>query len=598
MESQAFDGLSLEFAKGLSRRTILKTLAGACFYSVFGSFPRLGTAHAAQTCSADDITACIDKTDLDFERELEDCNEVPKPVACRSAARKRHESAVRACNPCSSGTRCESAVCCPESQATCAPPCSFKATNDGSILQYTVASSVAAQSLTLIASRVDVDPVSESAGGRITFNGLSEARGKKTVLLGTQLLFDVQYQFSGASFRADATYGPAFQGVESASCAADRDIVSCNVDGRAVIPFPRTSDPSLIRFTFADGKPPPNVVVDADLLNALKQILNEAPSAARACLGTAPSILQPFDNTHGSPGCVTCENACSDTAQELLDVAAAVSVACLFEAPACFAAAAAAIQVQYDGCRRGCEGPGAPCCPIQCDVGCCENGHTCCGSEGACCKEGEVCAGSVQGVGICCQQNSGPLCGKSCCESGQICADQNQGICCPTGSGLCGTSCCPNDSLCIANSICCGPKDKFKDCGDGQCCPKDAPCLGNSCCMPPSHVCQGGSECCAPFDVCCPDTCCGGDNLCIDGHTCCPRDQVCGRICCPPGQRCVNGVCAACAPGTVPCSSPSANGVVVSICCPPGAGCCLGVCCTNQTGHECTGPGGSCGTLH
>lgn len=597
MNLSDFDALSRNFANGLSRRVVLKTLAVASLYSFVGTFAKIREARGAQVCRAADIKACMDKADADLERQLDDCNEVPNRVLCREAAQRRHNDAIKACNPCPANTRCESDVCCPNDLATCAPPCSIKRTNEGLVLQYTVRSSVAGPALTLIATHVVPDPVLQNAAGRIKFNSPPEsAHGKRTVLLGSQLLLGIDYGLSSTSTTIAVTYGSAFQGVKSSLCIIDHDVVSGNVDGRAVIPFARRSNPGPIKFTFADGKPPPAVSIDPQVLSGLEQILRQGSNAAHICRQTQSLTPGTFDNTRGSPACITCEDACSSTAQESLDVAAALSVACLFEAPACLAAAAAAIQVQYDGCRRGCEGPGAACCPISCQVGCCDNGHTCCGSEGACCQQGEVCAGSVQGVGICCPQNSGPLCGRACCQSGQLCVDQNQGICCPTGSGLCGSSCCPNDSLCIGNSICCGPKDRFKDCGDGQCCPAEAACINNSCCMPPSHVCNG--QCCAPFDVCCNGACCGGNNLCIDNRICCPRDQVCGHICCPAGQRCANGACAVCPPATVPCSSPGPNGVVVSICCAPGANCCLGVCCTGQTGHECTGPGGACGTIH
>lgn len=100
MDPQAFDSLSREFANGVPRRTVLKTLAAACFYGVFRPVLGVRTANAAQACVAADITACINTANDKLALALEDCNEVPHPVQCRAAAQKRHDAAVKACNPC------------------------------------------------------------------------------------------------------------------------------------------------------------------------------------------------------------------------------------------------------------------------------------------------------------------------------------------------------------------------------------------------------------------------------------------------------------------------------------------------------------------
>ena len=164
MESHAFDALSRAFANGVPRRTVLKTLAAGCFYGVFRPILGIRTAIAAPTCAQ--IDACIKAADDEFDRQVQDCQEITHPESCRVAARKRHDVAIRACGPCPSGTRCESDVCCPNDQATCAPPCKATRTDDGSTLQSTVTSTVRGAALIVTTSQRIPSPVSRNELGQ------------------------------------------------------------------------------------------------------------------------------------------------------------------------------------------------------------------------------------------------------------------------------------------------------------------------------------------------------------------------------------------------------------------------------------------------
>jgi hypothetical protein len=609
MTPNRFDELSLAFANGVSRRSVLKTLAWSGVGSIFESFPLLSSRFAwagqAQACVTATVSACIAAANAAFESESEGCQEIPNPTPpaiakCIAAARKRRDAAVKACDPCPSNTRCESDVCCPNSQPTCAPPCKITRTNESSTLQSTVTSTVQGQNLVLTTTRTLPSRVKRSQSGATTFrqndSPAGSATGTTAITLGLSPLVGIDYSSENGSIRTQVSYGPAFTGIKLAVFTSSGSLVQGNIDGRAVVPFGPGTDVSLMKF--ADGNPPPVVTIDPVILQATKAILAKGQSAASTCLQAQASSPTPLLD---SPGCIACENRCGDKYWNCAEIAGAACIAALFGWAACEELALIKCQNDYDNCHRDCEIPGAACCPIACNGGCCDNATTCCPNalHGlACCGSGTRCASENSENGICCPQDSGPLCGNHCCPSGQICPDPQKGICCPAGSKLCGDTCCPVGQLCINNTVCCGPQTF--DCGDGQCCPNGAPCIQGTCCAPPSSRACGG-VCCGSLFACCNNVCCGANDLCVNNSLCCPRDQVCGHICCPAGQRCQNPAtqtCAACPTGTAPCVSVGPNGISVSICCSPGANCCLGQCCTNQTGHECTGHGGACGTIH
>lgn len=609
MTPNRFDELSCEFANGVSRRSILKTLAWSGIGSIFGSIPILGSrlawAGQAQSCSTTDVSACIAAADTAFDSESQGCQELPSstPQAiakCLAAARKRHEAAIRACNPCPSGSRCESNVCCSNTQPTCAPPCKVTRTADSSTFQSTVTSTVQGQSLILTTTQTLASPLKRSASGmrkKVPNAGLSiHASGSTAITLGHSPLLNIDVSSQNGSIQAKVSYGAAIQGIRSAVFTGNGDLIQGTIDGRAVVPFaPGTS---ISQVKFADGNPPPTVTVDPAIQQATTDIFAKAQSAISTCLQTQTS--RPKPNEVDSPACIACSNRCGDKYWTCFGFFSAACFASLWFEPACEAAGLAKCQTDYDACIRDCDAPGEVCCPVACPQGgCCDDGTICCPNSrnaGSCCGNGMRCASENTPNGICCPLNSGPACQNHCCAAGEICVDQTRGICCPSGSKLCGDTCCPSDNPCFANSVCCQKGDEFCH---GGCCPPGN-CINDFCCAPPDNRLCGG-VCCGSLFPCCNNVCCGPNDLCMDNRACCSRDQICGQICCPAGQRCQNAAtqtCAACPAGTAPCASHLPNGVPVTTCCPTGGDCCGGQCCTNQTGHECTGPGGTCGTIH
>jgi hypothetical protein len=574
MEPRAFDALSRVFANGVSRRVILKTLATAYFYSLLRPILPIRTATAAQTCVVADVTACINAANNQLDRDMEDCNEVPNPAQCRSAARRRHDATVKACDPCPTGTRCESNTCCPNDKATCASQCTVRKEQHSRLYEF----SVALNGLSL--QQLQSFDIATGATGI-----------RKQITRGGNLIVRVQLSMTRDGVQtATFSYGPDIQGIRNAELnSTDGNVFRGSIDGRAIV---TTEAPrSMKDVRFADGQPPPQIRVDPDLVRTVQQLSEMAKVAQRDCSSPrtrgAPSRPRPrpLDPNAGNEvppeshdGSV-CDGCASDCNSSYAD--------CVKDAkddwwcPPCIAYDIFKCWGKWLRCLGACYLPGGGCCPVLCGIPVVDE----------CCAEGQIC---MEGRKSCCPKGH-VVCGNVCCDLGVENCEPDGSCGCRSGSVKCAEICCPDDRpVCLNNSICCPPNTKV--CG-GECCPSAAPCINDVCCESPNHIC-GGVVCCAGFDVCCPDICCGGNNLCIDGRICCPRNQVCGHVCCPPGQNCVNGSCAACQQGTVPCSSVGPTGVVVSICCPPGINCCLGVCCTSQTGNECVGPGGSCGFLH
>lgn len=609
MTPDRFDELSREFADGVSRRAILKTLAWLGVGSIFPSIPVVGSPRLrpqAPTCVTTTVTACITAANAAFESESQDCRELsnntPQAVArCIAAARRRRDVKVKGCDPCPAGTRCESNTCCPNSRVTCAPPCQVTRTKESSTLQSTVTSNLQGQNLILTTTRTIPSSITRTETGLIKFRRGSGSpaigTGTTTITLGQNQLLQLEYSSGNGVIQTKVAYGSAFQGIRQATFTGNGDRIQGTIDGRAIVPFAPGMDLNEMKFT--DGKPPPVVKIEPQILQAMNDIVAKGHGAASTCLKTHGS--QPVQHHAQSPACIACNDHCSDKYWTCAEIAGAACGLALFGWAACEELALIKCQTDYDSCVRDCSAPGEVCCPVKCDSGgCCEEGSTCCHNSQrgtSCCGSGMRCASENTPNGICCPQDSGPACLNHCCPTGQICVDATRGICCPAGTRLCGDTCCPIDRPCLGNGLCCNTGDSL--CG-GECCPREVPCIDDFCCRPPvSRIC--GTVCCPGLLACCNEVCCGDNDLCVDNKICCPRDRVCGHICCPSGQKCQNPAtqtCAPCPSGTEPCVSVGSNGITVAICCPPGANCCAGKCCTNQTGHECTGPGGTCGTIH
>lgn len=593
-----FDELSRDFANGVSRRSVLKSLALSSVGSIFGSIgltrPRIVWAAQSQTCKAADINACVSSANDRFDTEVQDCQDLPNQPArtkCVTAARQRHNASLKACDPCPSGTRCESDLCCPNSQATCAPVCGVSRDQNSQVIQFTksLGSLVLSQRVTFTSSTgdaVDTTVISRNSTPLLTMELHRSRQGSgKTVF----------------------NYGSLFTGIKHAEVStSDGNSFVALIDGKSTGTYTRGSDLGSVRFQ--DGTLIPAVgSTEPGLVDQITALFDQMVSSGATNCAAGTDTLRPFDTF---PGCDVCTLKCGG---ELLlcekgaaiDAAACAAV-CIFLSPICAGVSFAICDKIANDCTDACNAPGHACCPTSCPGNhCCGEGNVCCGPTQCCAAEaccGNFCCSVNQkcvdpNQGICCATDAGPVCGNSCCSAGQFCADPGRQICCPPQTVLCGLGCCPTGQLCINNSVCCDPGSS--NCG-GQCCPAGVPCIIDVCCAPPGNRVCGG-VCCGSLFACCNDVCCGANDLCVNNNLCCPRDQVCGNICCPSGQKCQNPAtqtCAACPAGTAPCVSVGPNGGTVSICCPPGANCCAGQCCTDQTGHECTGPGGTCGTIH
>jgi hypothetical protein len=599
MTPNRFDELSLAFANGVSRRSVLKTLAWSGVGSIFESFPLLSSRFAwagqAQACVTATVSACIAAANAAFESESEGCQEIPNPTPpaiakCIAAARKRRDAAVKACDPCPTGSRCDSNVCCPNTQATCAPVCAVSRDQATQVTQFTrsLGSLLLSKRMTFTLTTgdaVDSTVISRNSVPLVTVESHRSRQGSGTTV------FD---------------YGSPFTGIKHAEVStSDGNSFVALIDGKSTVTFTSGSDLRSVRFQ--DGTAIPVVgSTEPTLIDQMTTLFNQMVSSGVTNCATTTNTLRPFDTF---PGCDDCSLACGGETLLCLENAAVDAAACAavfwLLAPVCAGVSFAGCDKQANDCTDACSAPGHPCCPTFCPGNhCCGQGTVCCGPTGCCTPEeccGNFCCSVNQKCvdpnrGICCATNDGPVCGNTCCPAGQFCADPGTQLCCANGTVLCGNSCCPAGQLCINNSVCCAPQSF--DCG-GQCCLQGVPCINGFCCAPPSsRVC--GGVCCGSLFACCNNVCCGANDLCVNNSLCCPRDQVCGPICCPAGQRCQNPAtqtCAACPTGTAPCVSVGPNGISVSICCTPGANCCLGQCCTNQTGHECTGHGGACGTI-
>ncbi len=349
------------------------------------------------------------------------------------------------------------------------------------------------------------------------------------------------------------TYGAALQGIQRAQFVNDGTTITGDIDGRAIVPLPATSDPSKTRF--ADGAPPPDVQVDPDLAKAIQTLLHQAHQAAKTCR-PAPATaaarrrgMRPTSHPEENAGCLALYIPCASGQTICLYGVAGGCVAALFGYGICVGIGVAACEYAALVCRKTVR-VGGTCCPV-------------------------TCGGSTD---VANPFSDDP----SCCEHGETCVnpDSNQSACCPAGTQACaGVNCCKPDETCQPNGQCCAPGASL--CGE-VCCPNGS-CQNGQCCDLPNVTC--GAACCAPFSSCCAGQCCTG--ICTNGICCvapatycngsCCANTCCNGVCCPAGQSCVNGNCAvvctvphyACpnVPGNPPCC------LTAHTCC-PGVGCC------------------------
>ena len=359
------------------------------------------------------------------------------------------------------------------------------------------------------------------------------------------------YRTIGAGAQTEGELLPAMQGIPFEALTSHADYGNdCQVDrsGRYPVNYAEAIDVDMKQAVFPMSVPGhhTDLTGDCDTCKA-ECLVGSAGCDAAFLLGCAPLLLIPF-------------------------VGGGLYAACA-------AVGAATCATALGICVKNCKNVGSACCPVACGVSCCGSSETCLDT----------------GQGLCCSAGTLPCLGPQ-----ESCYDPRTEKCLPSGIGCpfgqeCGNLCCPEGLTC-KEGVCCRSNQRVCN---GVCC--DGPCdLNGDCCEPPSHLCGGSDVCCPPFNECCLGECCELGQHCHPTlRTCC--STICGPKCCRADQFCqdaATGLCGACPQGTEPCNSVGPDGVVVTTCCPPGANCCLGQCCTNETGHECTGPGGSCGTIH
>ncbi len=363
----------------------------------------------------------------------------------------------------------------------------------------------------------------------------------------------------------EVEYGPLVPGLVSGRAVAENGMVEGSVDGRSIVPM-SIDDAAEESLRFQDGNPPPDLGMDPDIEDAVRELMSAADSAAQGC-----NEVQ-FDEQRGATGvvraahgsdfghdsnpvatieCGACWGGCSAATAGCV---AGATVGCgftLFCFPKCEAAAVALCAGGYVACVKACNSSGAPCCPVSCgEVACCDSGETCLNAQiGLCCSEGktacageqccgstEVCIDSGPNAGTCCEPEN--LCGESCCADGDSCIAE-ESICCSSDTIPCVDKCCDTDG-CIED----GPEA-------GTCCESGNIC-GNTCCDELDSCIESLSLCCGFNEPACGNACCQFGESCLGGNTCCPNDRVCNGICCPEGTGCdqTTDTCVACSSPT------------------------------------------------
>ena len=157
-------------------------------------------------------------------------------------------------------------------------------------------------------------------------------------------------------------YGDAFQGIKNVSLSTDGKTLRGEFDGRQILPFRVGNDPNSLKF--ADGRPPPQVKVDSDLADAMKDLEQQALKGAAGC-SPPPPPPPPQEVGHDSHsdillsgGCIKCRAICIGVTPGCLALCALT----FFGYAAC-AAACAWVELN---CLLDCSDPGEGCCPVSC----------------------------------------------------------------------------------------------------------------------------------------------------------------------------------------------------------------------------------------
>src|SRR5215212_1645947 len=336
------------------------------------------------------------------------------------------------------------------------PPCTMS--NSGTATTANL--KVALKDLSLTSS----DTIQHAGGGLTSTTVIRQGRA---------LVLQMTASFQGDGLGTiEIVYGKAYKGIARANFTSDGETVSGTVDGRAIVPFAASTQPTSIQFQ--DGQPAPNMSLSPTLNRQLTQLYAKAAAQAEVCSGVSAQL-------HDSRLCLTCVAGCAAAAVLALKGSVAgctaASALCLFGAPACFAGCMAVAlvatglgaEVCVDICARN------PCCAVPCH-------HT--NGDPFCCEEGETCLRP----GVCCRAGLTPCGGQDCCPSPDRCV---RGTCCLHPNFVCGSTCVgPFTTCCGGTTVCNGT------------------CIGSSCCASPSRPCGTGTECCTSDRACCGDKCC------------------------------------------------------------------------------------------
>jgi hypothetical protein len=568
MDGPRFDDLARSLSRAPSRRSLLKTLAGAAL-GVFASRIDAGSATAAQRGNPRQPRCTSDA----------DCGGCG---VCQDGRCRTNDDACPACARCDSQTlTCRSAcrrgeLCCGET-GTCGPVGVCCALED------------------------DCGPCQDCVNGTCVALPYLEGRecgDCKRCRNGACSQTDPNLFCAGEC--CDATSVCSDQGCCDVSLLCGDDCLTAYPDHTCVNGEPCPNDRACGDVCCGDGQS-----CDLATQTCCPHCLNDAccPST-HACVNpglfSANFCCDARVNTPCGGGNGTFAACCSNANEECCDgecvpigeccatgFGLTASNLCCQEGPACGDACCGTneecrdeVCVPRDDCPEG-----QTMCPDGWD------GFTCCGSSEQCCNNtcipaAEECCEGVQCQGeccapeqVCCDEGCCTACGAEYCLAGEQCCNGScrpiDELCCQTDQTVCGDQCCGPDESCGGHAsdpnaprFCCASPTRTP-CID-QCCPDDHRCcIGSldgvltSICCAPGLICNGGDgvhgpTCCEPDLIpyqgvcmtpcelcaatggaCCTDqsgvtSCCGSDWVCtLDG--CCRPEYVSGDRCLRPG---------------------------------------------------------------
>jgi len=475
-------------------------------------------------------------------------------------------------------------------------PCTITFNGEQSILRHSIQSAVNGRPLTHNFEITLTRPARRGQSPQIN--------SVRRIRIGDNLLLRVERESREGSTEVKVFYGPAFQGIRQATFTTDGKVIDGLIDGRRTSPLAIGADPSSMKF--ADGNPPPQVILRPAVEQALTAILKQAKDEISSCSQAGPAASNASDgwpllaSNQVPPSPWASRFAGKGKASSLLALTLGrlrSSSASLWGSPELADAAGEpwampgivpgpdptppqGNPVNSQGCQscqNGCAAAGAACdfgvsggcvaslifygaCVVAglatcaatgavCINNCNNPGGGCCPvgcPNGGCCDTAWQCTPTES---VCCAPNV-VVCGDNCCPPGFICKD---GVCCTTDRQVCNGICCPQGQLCSTEGICC-PQLEFNQkpvsC-KGTCCSKGTVCCQGVCCSSAACkkniCCEGTSRWCG--NHCCSGPCCGNKccQLCLGGQMingeCCPQERVCGKVCCAPSLSCIDGTC-------------------------------------------------------